>query len=109
MIPNLIVMLTYNDQTVPDALQVFESGKDLPVKFRGFKNVGSPQEQMKHLVTAIKKAGKVSCLEVVRYTEQECAESASLAIKCGFDYLRGFPGRLDRVGNVPLGIRMEAL
>lgn len=70
---------------------------------------GLPHEKMKHLVIAITKAGKVSCLEVVRYTEQECAESASLAIECGFDYLMGFPGRLDRVGKVPIGIRMEDL
>ncbi len=89
MIPNLIVMLTYNDQTIADALQVFESCKDLPVKFWGFKDVGLPVDQMKMLVSAIKKAGKVSFLEVVRYTEQECAESASLALECGFDYLMG--------------------
>jgi hypothetical protein len=64
---------------------------------------------MKHLVTAIKKAGKVSCLDVVKYAEQECVEPASLAIECGFDYLMSFPGRLDRVGKVPIGIRMEDL
>jgi len=89
MIPSLIVMLTYNDQTIPDALQVFENCKDLPVKFWGFKDVGLPVDQMKTLVAAIKKAGKVSFLEVVRYTERECQESASLALDCGFDYLMG--------------------
>jgi len=45
MIPSLIVMLTYNDQTIPDALQVFGNCKDLPVKFWGFKDVGLPVDQ----------------------------------------------------------------
>ena len=29
----IIIMLTHNDRTVPNALEVFESCKDLPVKF----------------------------------------------------------------------------
>jgi len=33
----LIVMLTNNDVTVPDAMETFESVKDLPVKYWGFK------------------------------------------------------------------------
>ena len=40
MTPELIVMLTNNDKTVIDAVEVFESCKDLPVQKWGFKDVG---------------------------------------------------------------------
>ena len=36
----IIIMLTHNDQTVKNALEVFDSCKDLPVDFWGFKDVG---------------------------------------------------------------------
>ena len=49
-IPELIVMLTKNDMTVANAVQVFEEAKDAPAKFWGFKEVGIPKDEMKHLV-----------------------------------------------------------
>ncbi|NPV54797.1 MAG: hypothetical protein HPY71_14995 [Firmicutes bacterium] len=82
-------MLTHNDQTVPNALEVFEECKDAPVEYWGFKDVGLPIDKMKELIKAMKDAGKTTCLEVVRYTETECLESARLALECGFDYLMG--------------------
>ena len=36
----LIVMLTHNDVTVPDAMETFLACKDLPVKYWGFKDHG---------------------------------------------------------------------
>lgn len=86
---NLIVMLTHNDQTVKDAIDVFESCKDLKVKHWGFKNIGLPVPQMKILVENMKKAKKTTYLEVVTYTEKECLEAAKLAMDCGFDCLMG--------------------
>jgi hypothetical protein len=41
----LIVMLTQNDITVGNAQEVFESCKDLPINFWGFKNVGISQSR----------------------------------------------------------------
>ncbi len=86
---NLIVMLTNHDVTVSNALEVFESCKDLPVKDWGFKDVGLPEDQMKQLVKRMKECGKTTYLEVVTYTEEECLRGARLAIECGFDYLMG--------------------
>lgn len=86
---NLIVMLTHNDQTVKDAIEVFDSSKDLNVQHWGFKNIGLPVPQMKTLVENMKNAGKTTYLEVVTYTEKECLDAASLAIECGFDCLMG--------------------
>jgi len=85
----LIVMLTYNDETVPNARDVFASCKDLPVDYWGFKNIGLPLGEMKELVADMKKAGKITFLEVVTLTELECLDGAKMALDCGFDYLMG--------------------
>ena len=85
----IIIMLTYNDKTVKNALEVFEQCKDLPVDYWGFKDVGLPQDQMKNLVTVMKNEGKTTFLEVVTYSEEECMAGARISVECGFDYLMG--------------------
>ena len=85
----LIVMLTHNDVTVPNALEVFDSCKDLPVKYWGFKDHGLEPAAMKQLVDVMKANGKTTFLEVVSYTEEECMRGAKLGVECGFDYLLG--------------------
>ena len=89
MAPKLIVMLTHHDQTVPEALAIFEQSKDSRAAHWGFKDVGLPLDQMRRLVDRIKATGKTTYLEVVRYSEEECRESAGIALRCGFDYLMG--------------------
>jgi hypothetical protein len=86
---NLIVMLTYNDSTVKESLEVFNECRDLPVKYWGFKDVGIPLPAMKGLVAAMKTAGKTTFLEVVTLTEADCMKGARIAVDCGFDYLMG--------------------
>ncbi|MCD2493740.1 hypothetical protein LQE92_14110 [Lacrimispora sp. NSJ-141] len=103
--PYLVIMLTHNDKTVENALEIFEACRDLDVLHWGFKNVGLPAEKMKELVQAIKKAGKVTHMEVVTYSEEECLEAADLAIECGFDYLLGtvyYPSVHEKVRNSPV-------
>jgi len=85
----LIVMLTYHDQTVKDAAEIFESCKDLPVQDWGFKNIGLPTDDMKTLVALMKKVNKTTYMEVVTYTEEECMAASKLAIECRVDYLMG--------------------
>lgn len=85
----LIVMLTKNDRTVADAMQVFESAYDLPVEYWGFKNVGLPKLEMGKLVERMKAAGKKVFLEVVTYSPEACLEGAMLAVEMRFDYLCG--------------------
>ena len=89
MKPELIVMLTYNDQTVPDALELFEGLKDAPVTHWGFKDVGLPKDEMKRLVEMMNDAGKTTNLEVVSLSEQEGLAGARIAVECGFDILMG--------------------
>jgi len=89
MKPELIVMLTHHDETVQNALALFEECKDLPVTHWGFKDVGLPRQQMKELVHHMKAAGKVTYLEVVSLSEEEGMVGAKLAVEAGFDVLMG--------------------
>jgi len=89
MKPVFILMLTYNDQTVPNAIELFRECKDTPVMHWGFKDVGLPVPEMKQLVQEMKKAGKTTYLEVVSLSEQEGLAGAKLAVEAGFDILMG--------------------
>jgi hypothetical protein len=89
MKPELIVMLTYNDQTVENAQELFEEMRDTPVVHWGFKDVGLPAERMEALVGEMKKAGKRTYLEVVSLSEAEGLAGAKLAVELGFDVLMG--------------------
>ena len=89
MKPELIVMLTYNDKTVEDALELFNRMRDTPVTHWGFKDVGLPPEEMKKVVDSMNAAGKTTYLEVVSLTEEEGLAGAKLAAECGFNILMG--------------------
>jgi hypothetical protein len=87
--PELIVMLTHMDQTVINALELFEQTLDAPVQHWGFKDVGLPTNEMKKLVKRMKDAGKTTYLEVVSLSEEEGLAGAKLAVEAGFDVLMG--------------------
>ena len=89
MKPELIVMLTYNDRTVENALELFDEMKDSPVKHWGFKDVGLPKEETEELARQMADAGKTSYLEVVSLSEEEGLEGAKLAVASGVDILMG--------------------
>jgi len=89
MKPELIVMLTYNDKTVENALDLFNQLKGTPVSHWGFKDVGLAPEEMKKVVDSMNAAGKTTYLEVVSLTEEEGLSGAKLAVECGFDILMG--------------------
>lgn len=89
MRPELIVMLTHHDQTVANAIEMFDEMKDLPVIHWGFKDVGLPPDKMKQLVKNMKDAGKTPYLEVVSLSEAEGLRGAQIAVEAGFDILMG--------------------
>jgi hypothetical protein len=89
MKPEFILMLTYNDSTVKDAVRIFRECKNAPVRHWGFKDVGLPPEEMKTLVGEMKAAGKTTYLEVVSLSEAEGLEGAKIAVEAGFDILMG--------------------
>jgi hypothetical protein len=89
MKPVFILMLTYNDMTVKDAMGIFRDCRNAPVAHWGFKDVGLPPEEMKMLVQEMKDAGKTTCLEVVSLSEEEGLRGARIAVEAGFDILMG--------------------
>lgn len=105
MKPAFILMLTYNDLTVKDALKIFLECKDAPVSHWGFKDVGLPPEEMKDLVREMKNAGKTTYLEVVSLSEEEGLRGAQIAVEAGFDVLMGtvlFDSILDYLKDKPI-------
>ena len=87
--PQLIVMLTHHDETVPDALELFERTKEYPITHWGFKDVGLSPKEMQPVIAAMKDAAKVTFLEVVSLSEEEGLQGARLAVDLGFDVLMG--------------------
>ena len=89
MKPEFILMLTYNDTTVKDAMKIFRDCRDAPVTHWGFKDVGLPPDEMKALVREMKDTGKTTYLEVVSLSEEEGLRGAKIAVEAGFDILMG--------------------
>lgn len=87
--PELIVMLTWHDYTVPDALDVFEQCRLSSATYWGIKEHSLPVHKMKQLFDRMRSCGKTTILEVVAYTEQEGLDGAALAAECGCDILLG--------------------
>jgi hypothetical protein len=103
--PELIVMLTYQDETVPDALELFERTKDYPITHWGFKDVGLPPKEMQAVAAAMKEAGKITFLEVVSLSEEDGLRGARLAVESGFDILMGtvfYPSIGDYLEDKPI-------
>lgn len=87
--PELVVMLTKNDHTAENALEVFEACKYSSAKCWGAKEEGIPLSQLKKLYDAFREYGKQSFLEVVAYSEEACVAGAKMAVDCGAQVLMG--------------------
>lgn len=101
---DFIFMLTRNDRTVVDCLEVLESVADLGLKHIGFKDVGVPTKTLKALTTAIKDMGATSYLEVVSETPEACLNSARVGGELGIDCLLGGTAAVD-ILNILKGTR----
>ncbi len=60
-----IFMLTRNDQTVPDAMAVYDQVRDSDLRLIGFKDIGLPPAQLRELAAAMRADGREVFLEVV--------------------------------------------
>src|SRR5258706_5506744 len=86
---DFIFMLTRQDQTVLDALDVMAEIRPLGLKHIGFKDVGVDKPTLKALNQAIKAAGAVSYMEVVSTSVEAALQSARVAAEIGIDRLLG--------------------
>ena len=86
---NFIFMLTHNDMTLPNAIEVFNELRDTGISHIGFKDIGLPLEDLKRLVKEIRAEDMEIHLEVVSETEEDTLRSTETAIELGVDYLIG--------------------
>lgn len=92
MTVNLISMLTQNDKTVSNALEVFEKSKFIPGAICwGFKDIGIEKIDAEELARSMKLAGKITFYESLVEKEDKCIEAAKFALDNKFDYLMGMP------------------
>lgn len=82
-------MLTRQDETVEDCLDVYESIRESGILRIGFKDVGVDRETLLALTHRIKADGGTSYLEVVSSTPETALASARMAVDLGVDRLLG--------------------
>jgi hypothetical protein len=82
-------MLTRDDQTVADCLDVFDAVEPLGLGHVGFKDVGVERDVVHELHRRIKASGATSYLEVVSTTPEAALASARVAAEIGVDRLMG--------------------
>ena len=84
-----ILMLTYNDATVDDALDVYRDVRDANLRYVGFKDVGLPFDRLRALADAIHADGRRVMLEVVSESREDELRSAQAGLDLNVDYLMG--------------------
>ncbi len=87
--PEMVVMLTHRDRTVANAIDVFESCKELGVSSWGFKDVGLALPAMRDLATAIRDTGASVYLEIVSLTTAEMLAGIEAAAACACGTVMG--------------------
>jgi hypothetical protein len=86
---DFIFMLTRDDRTVEDALEVLAAIRPLGLRHIGFKDIGVAPDVLRTLNHAIKAQGATSYLEVVGTTPEACLRSVRVGLEIGVDRLLG--------------------
>jgi hypothetical protein len=84
-----IFMLTRDDRTVQDCLELIDLIRPVGLKNVGFKDVGVSPDVLKTLAKAIHASGATSYMEVVSTTPEACLASARVARDLGVNRLLG--------------------
>ncbi len=82
-------MLTRQDRTVPDCLDILAQIAPLGLKHIGFKDIGADEPTLRTLNAGIKTLGAQSYLEVVATSPEAALNSARIAASIGVDHLLG--------------------
>jgi len=82
-------MLTRNDATVENALDLVETARELGLRHIGFKDVGAEAPMLSRLTAAIRAAGASPWMEVVATTREAELRSIALGRDLGVDRLMG--------------------
>ncbi len=86
---DFVFMLTRNDATVENALDLVEVARPLALRHIGFKDIGAEASLLHQLTAAIRSAGASVWMEVVATTHADERRSVALARDLGVDFLMG--------------------
>ena len=86
---HFVFMLTRNDATVENALDLVEIARPLKLKHIGFKDVGADAPMLRRLTTAIREAGASPWMEIVATTRESELRGVELGRDLGVDRLMG--------------------
>ncbi len=86
---DFIFMLTRQDRTIADCLELFELIRPLKLGHVGFKDIGVSPETLSKLAGAIRDSGATVYMEVVSTTPEACLNSARIATELKVDRLLG--------------------
>lgn len=84
-----IFMLTHDDRTVADAMDVYADIRDTGVRYIGFKDVGLPTARLGELASAMREDGREVFLEVVSERAEDEIRSVEASLEIGVDWLLG--------------------
>ena len=84
-----VFMLTRDDTTVPDALDVFASLRSSGLRYVGFKDIGPPPETLAEVTRAAHEADMEVMLEVVSTSAEDELRSLHAALDIGVDWVLG--------------------
>ncbi|MFO1055504.1 MAG: hypothetical protein U1E53_00890 [Dongiaceae bacterium] len=86
---DFIFMLTRQDRTITDCLEVMDMIRPLKLRHIGFKDVGVSAETLERLADAIRDSGATVYMEVVSTSPEACLSSARVAARLKVDRLLG--------------------
>jgi hypothetical protein len=86
---DFIFMLTRQDRTITDCLEVMDMIRPLKLRHVGFKDVGVSPETLARLADAIRDSGATVYMEVVSTSPEACLNSARAAAELKVDRLLG--------------------
>src|SRR3978361_1335274 len=98
--PEFIFMLTHNDSTVDNALEVLEQVKSTGLRHIGFKDVGATAARQRELADAAHAAGLTVYLEIVSVDKADELNSIDAAITAGVDWILGGKFAADAVAKL---------
>ncbi len=86
---DFIFMLTRQDRTIEDCLELFDLIRPLGLRHVGFKDVGVSENVLRRLTGRIRASGASVYMEVVSTSPEACLKSAETARRIGVDCLLG--------------------
>ncbi len=86
---DFIFMLTRNDQTIEDCLEVYAAIRHVKLNHIGFKDVGVAPDTLRRLHDRMKADGRTTHMEVVSADRDSALRSAEIGVRLRVDCLLG--------------------